>query len=300
VSLRPETFDADADAFAVELKERIVRARDESARLEELRHLDDAGARAELAALENAKFAQAARRARRFAKENLKEDQASAPSKMSIWTVCSPGDLNEAAGFAIHLGIALDRRSRKSAILDLAADRLAERWADLGTRQDPVIVHGASENLNDMLTAARNSGVANCVLIVPSDFGRSLVAACWRSDLIVVPVSSAPLHLLNLNEWLSFFHTIGSSRGFEVAACRAVVVGARLNGHAGGMLEVIEAALHQSVHVCRNFVDDRVDYDSALRKYQGITEYDRGDAAHRFKSIVRELETHERRLRGYV
>ena len=121
---------------------------------------------------------------------------------MRIWSVISQKGGSGKTTLVLHLAIAAAAKKRTTLVIDLDPQASAERWSVLREADEPTIVAGAPEKLNDMLRAARENGADLVLVDTPPRIDRTaLIAAKALARTAVEFLGDAALRAAVTTEW---------------------------------------------------------------------------------------------------
>jgi chromosome partitioning protein len=189
---------------------------------------------------------------------------------------------------AINLAIAGQRRGLVASLLDLDPQKSAERFADLRAEltgeEAPVVVHGAADNLKQMVETARECGTDLVLIDTPGALDRTLLLAATLGDVIVVPTRTSVLDQAALRDTLDYLEMAG-----KLGKCLVVLNALRSGKEDEGGTAVRAIAAGFGVPVAAVAIEDQPVFSASLALGKAVVESRRNKAARSVDLLLDEV-----------
>ncbi|MGE0700893.1 MAG: AAA family ATPase [Hyphomicrobiaceae bacterium] len=189
----------------------------------------------------------------------------------------------------LNFSIEGHRRGLYAAVLDLDGQKSAERWAELRAEltgeQEPVIVHGASTKLKDMLDTVVDEGADLVLIDTPGSVDRTMLYAAEISDIVILPTRSSVLDQAALADTLDFLGV-----GGKLGKC-IVLLNATGKGQEEDISRIREIAKSFGVPVAAATLADLPVFRTSLAKGRGVVEA-KGKAMRIVEAAFEEIQAH--------
>jgi chromosome partitioning protein len=173
---------------------------------------------------------------------------------------------------ALHVGVAAAASGQKTLIIDLDPQGSAERWSELRDADEPTIVAGQAERLEDMLRAAAQHAVGLAIVDTPPKVDRTALIAAKAADVVLIPSRGTVLDLQAIGD------TVDLLKLAELHH-KAVIILNAMPAKAAEVKAVREAAEMYGLEVIEARLRERPAYSKSLEEGQGVTEAEPGGAA---------------------
>ncbi|MGD9803159.1 MAG: AAA family ATPase [Hyphomicrobiaceae bacterium] len=208
---------------------------------------------------------------------------------MDIWCVTAQKGGVGKTFVSVNLAILAMLKGQVATVIDLDPQKSAEKWSELRESRthehEPVIVHGSSGSLGNMIEVARREGSDLVVIDTPPVADKAMIFAAAAADLVILPTRAAVLDRFSLEDTLEL---LGAAKALP--KCVILVNGLRENDKSE-MTAVRALARKFGVPVVATALPDLPAYERALDKGLGILEHEpKGPAAKHFEAIYRYLK----------
>lgn len=110
---------------------------------------------------------------------------------------------------ALHLAVATELAGRTSVLIDIDPQASATSWKDGRNHETPAVVSAQASRLPAVMEAARNGGVALCVIDTAPHSESASLAAARSADLILIPCRPAILDLRAISNTIDLARLAG-------------------------------------------------------------------------------------------
>jgi chromosome partitioning protein len=202
---------------------------------------------------------------------------------MRVWSIISQKGGSGKTTLALHLAIAATAKKRTTLVIDLDPQASAERWSAVRDADEPTIVGGLPEKLNDMLEAAHANGADLALVDTPPRSDRTALIAAKAADLVLIPTRGTILDLPAIGDTVNLLKLASLEH-------KAVIVLNAMPAKAAQVEDVKAAAEKYGLPIFPARLGDRPSYSRSLGEGLGVTEDEpKGKAANEIWDVYRRL-----------